>query len=633
MSTAWCLSVAFCTPWVVGAPLAWLLWGRRRALRPADWLWAPFLGLAGVAVVLQNLTVYADLTLRQSTPWFVGSVALGWLVMLAAQTGRASLRALPVRVLGLALLVYLSQGIGVLVQGVEQYRGNLQSDQYQYVLTGQFLIDEPFQTEVNDIGPRPWVLQAYALKSDRLGQSVIHGFVAVVAGRDALDLFFPVELMGAALLCPATFLLCPQFGLPRRLWPAVAVAVGIAPGIEFLISSCFLSHVLCMPALVANLAGAARLARGGSTRPLVGTAAALALGFAVYTEFAPLFFGTTAAALTAGIVCGSLRPRRAALVAAALTIAVCMNPAALDAAVNVWLRGASTGPAMTLPFPLGVWASCLWVNYHAAAARVFGAKFTSVRALVLCCTVAAALGIVSAGVRGLRSSRRLRPAVAAACSLFVPPLVLTAMRPDSVYMQSKLVWTLGPFLVVFIACCIRELAFGVRSVRTRQVPVAGLWLVAAIFGFQIVTDQQDHLLHNRRRGELARVWNDAGLRDLCAELRARPSCDLVIALDTAEPNAWVEASALCYHGRRHRVRMASPQQIWLTPLQHLPLPQLIDVTAVPAGALVIRSGGLAIPDAAGEVVSRHGKYEVVRVTQPGTYWGERLLASRGARTE
>ncbi|CAN0196433.1 unnamed protein product, partial [Phaeothamnion confervicola] len=186
------------------------------------------------------------------------------------------------------------------------YRGNLQTDQYQYVLIGQFLIDEPFRTDVTDIGPRPWVLQAYTLKSDRLGQSVVHGFVAVVAGRDALDLFFPVVLLGAALLCPATFLLCPQFGLPRRLWPAVAVTVGIAPGTEFLISSCFLSHMLCMPALVASLAGASRLARGGGPRPLFGTAAALALGFAVYTEFAPLFFGTAAAALATGVVRGHL---------------------------------------------------------------------------------------------------------------------------------------------------------------------------------------------------------------------------------------------------------------------------------------------------------------------------------------
>jgi hypothetical protein len=75
--------------------------------------------------------------------------------------------------------------------------------------------------------------------------------------------------------------------------------------------------------------------------------------------------------------------------------------------------------------------------------------------------------------------------------------------------------------------------------------------------------------------------------------------------------------------------------MWMTPLSHLPAPQLLDLSSVPAGALVIRyREALAPPGAAGEVVSRHGKYELVRVIQPpGAYWGERLLAARDRRAE
>ena len=300
MLTAWCLTVAFASLWVVGAPVLWLCLGRR-PLRPADWLWVPFVGLAAIVCPLQTLPVFSDLPLARTTPYFWLAAPAAGAAFLAHESGRASLSFLPRRVVLIAVMVFLGQGAGVVVKGVQHYRGCLESDQFQYVVLAQYLTDEPFSTGWQDLGDRPWLVPPLALKSDRIGQSVVHGFFAATAGRDALDLFYPTQLLGPGLMVLAVYLLGAQCGLSRRWTCWAAVAAALAPGTEFLVTNCFLSHGLCMPALVAFLAGVIRLARGGGWRPVAGVVATFALGVAVSTEFAPLFVGTAGAALAAGL--------------------------------------------------------------------------------------------------------------------------------------------------------------------------------------------------------------------------------------------------------------------------------------------------------------------------------------------
>src|SRR5262245_33151720 len=133
MPTVWCLLVTFFVPWVVGAPLLWLLCGARVVRRP-EWLWAPFVGLAGIICPLQTLVVFADLPLTRTTPWFWMVVGALWLVMLARPRGRAALRTIPVRTVLLSGAAFLILAAALLLQGVERYRGKLHSDQYTYVV-------------------------------------------------------------------------------------------------------------------------------------------------------------------------------------------------------------------------------------------------------------------------------------------------------------------------------------------------------------------------------------------------------------------------------------------------------------------------------------------------------------------
>src|SRR5262245_37439509 len=54
--TLGCITVVLASPFAVGLPLSWLLNGRQ-PLSSADWIRAPFLGVAAIVVVLQNLVV------------------------------------------------------------------------------------------------------------------------------------------------------------------------------------------------------------------------------------------------------------------------------------------------------------------------------------------------------------------------------------------------------------------------------------------------------------------------------------------------------------------------------------------------------------------------------------------------
>jgi hypothetical protein len=619
MSTAWCLSVAFFAPWLVGAPVLWLARGCR-PLRPTDWLWAPFLGLAAIVGPLQTLVVFADLPLARTVPGFWAATLAVWAATLAHRSGRASLRSVPWRVLGLALAVYVGQGAGVVAKGVERYRGCLESDQYHYVVLGQFVMDEPFSTGWGNLGERPWLVMPVILKPDRLGQSVAHGFFAVTARHGALDMFYPTQLLGPGLMIPAVFLLGVQCGLSRRWTTWAALTAGLAPGVELLVSLCFLSHSLCVSILIAFLAGVIRLARGGGGRPLSGVVATFVLGFAVYTEFAPLFAGTAGAALAAGVVRRHIPLSRAVGVVAALVLSLGLNPAATARARTVWERGTTVGAQMNTGHRTAVWVAAVWLHFERAGAMESRLAVTFSHAFVYGSTAAAALGAVALVGRAVRSGRRLFPALACA-SLLVPPIVLWATRPEAAYIVGKLVLTLTPVLVLFIACGAHaaERVCATRwGGRTIPVLAASYFVVLAV---QCGLEQWTWLRGGHDVGP-ARTWNDPDLQQLCAELRAQESADVVIALtgDRVEGTPSVASGALCYYDRHHRIRLAAPLRIWMTDLAEYPALPRTTVENLRAGTFVVRRGSAPL-GVAHEVVFENGTYQLVRITGSGVSGG------------
>src|SRR4051812_41541325 len=141
LPTLLCLAAVLLGSVALGAPVAWLLNGRR-PLDEEDWLLAPGLGLCSVVVVLYNL-VHLDLRVGVTAP-FVWAACAGlwvWMVRRAPGEGLGRLRAMTAHFPWLAYLaalaVFAVPGVGVLRLGLDGYTGRSFTDHYNYTSLAQ----------------------------------------------------------------------------------------------------------------------------------------------------------------------------------------------------------------------------------------------------------------------------------------------------------------------------------------------------------------------------------------------------------------------------------------------------------------------------------------------------------------
>src|SRR5258706_8115732 len=119
--TIWCIAIVWISIVFIGIPFSWLLHGRTWPGEQA-WLVAPFLGIAAIVLILQNL-VYLDLPIRYTAPliWVVGLA--GWVWMYRRKQIGTIATTIPRALVGISLAVYLLQGIGLLIVGARIYMG------------------------------------------------------------------------------------------------------------------------------------------------------------------------------------------------------------------------------------------------------------------------------------------------------------------------------------------------------------------------------------------------------------------------------------------------------------------------------------------------------------------------------
>jgi hypothetical protein len=157
-----------------------------------------------------------DVPLPTSTWALWTAVAALWIWMAARGSLPADLRAFPVSVYAFAGLVYGLQGLGMVVVGARHYMGRAWGDQFNYTAIAQLLTDRSYSTPRADVVHQPYLSAAIRFKLDRLGQSVLHGFLATTARGDAKLLFEPVILLSPFLITLAVFALRRRYDLARR---------------------------------------------------------------------------------------------------------------------------------------------------------------------------------------------------------------------------------------------------------------------------------------------------------------------------------------------------------------------------------------------------------------------------------
>jgi hypothetical protein len=325
------MCVALLAGYLVGVPLVWLA-RRGQALTSTDWLYVPFVGLGAVTLLAHQL-VYFDVRVRQSAPaiWIV--VAGLWGVLIGRYGWRTAFRDCPWWVLLATLLVYLVHGMGVVINGPDQYVGRLHTDRCNYISLAQFLADVPYSTDWDQVGQRPYLVDGLKLKSDRIGVMVLQAFLSVSAGEPASRTFECTILLGPALVVPALVLIARLLNFGRTEALLAATAGALLPALTTLHTLGFLANVSAIPFLLATIAAACSLGLEPSVRKVLLTALLAGATASLYTEFAPLLVALVGGVLVFGVLVGRFGWWRTPLVlASALAVLVLIYPKTENAA-------------------------------------------------------------------------------------------------------------------------------------------------------------------------------------------------------------------------------------------------------------------------------------------------------------
>jgi hypothetical protein len=546
--TVWCILVVLAGLIWVGVPARWLL-GRRRPLDEGGWLEAPFIGLAVVVLLSQNL-VYLGWPVACTAwlPWALG--LLFWIWFFRSGTLRASLAGLPGRLFAVAGAVYLLHGLGLLMIGARYYAGRGWSDQVYYAALGHLFRHFPFPMGMEEVGLRPCLALAVPLEFDRIGQSVLHAFLAASSGTSAKTMFEPLILTSPALTVLAAYALARRLGLGARQALGTAAAAGLLPAVAALHLEGFLSHALGLPFLLLFPAALADLHARPGPPALSRASLLLAAAVAVYTEFVPLFGMLLVVSLAVLLL---RRPRRWLPAAGHLVLAaapILLNPGFFRPLLVVLGRVQAPGAcADTYPWALSVegWAR-LWLGDLAVAGPapwVSLARFFAV--------TAAGLGYLGL-VRAWQAARRDAGADAAgrlvvassAAALALVPLLLIARDTRHPYQVYKLLLSTAPLLPLGLSL----LAAGGGWKRLAALaPLTAMLLAGAAGTLHMALDTCSGRPHDRSN---AALMHGAELRRLQEALERRgPRRDVVITLGHPYVAAW-----LSYLARRHRVHLA-----------------------------------------------------------------------------
>jgi hypothetical protein len=515
----------------------------------------------------------------------------------------------------------------MLLAGVRAYAGRAFPDQFNYTSLAQFILERPFRTGLEDVCNCPCFAPAVLLKTDRIGQSVLHAFFAATSFQDAQPLFEPTIVLAPALVVVAVYLIGARLGLGRGLTLAVAVTAGVLPALTLLHLESFLSHVLAVPFLLMGPVLAADLAARPGWRPLLRAALILTAAASIYTELWPILLAIPAVVLGPAVLRG---PRRGALVLCGLVLVLSpllLNMGMLRTLRVVLIRLDRPGVlahAYPWAFTVEGW-SRLWLGDLAAKAS--GVARPVVRIGALAVTALACYGWVQRALaewRAGRRGRRVRAGFALSLTgLVLLPLVLVARDTEHPYQFYKMLLTSGPLLVVGWALFARALcrpaaeAPPCRVALARRLPVLlvlGVVSPAALAGTAaMVLASADPVPAARTNGPYFMALGD--LARCLGGLRGA----LVIAAPRALEDGWYNGW-MAYFGRANPVWILNPSINHGEPPWGPESRRAFTGEHLPAAVHILAGsmeGVRASPPAGGTRLWSHDGYELWQMNGPG----------------
>ncbi|MCI0700527.1 MAG: hypothetical protein L0241_05540 [Planctomycetia bacterium] len=647
--TAQCMGVAFLAGYLIGAPLVWLV-RRGKPLTTTDWLYAPFIGL-GAATLLTHQLAYFDIRIVWSAPAIWVAVGLLWLILGLRYGWRTPYRNCPRSVLLATLVVYLIQGLGLVLNGPDRYASRLHTDRFNYICVSQFLIDVPYSTTWEELGQRAYLADGIKLKGDRIGVMALQGFFAVTAGQPASRMFESTLLLGPALVVPALVLFGRALNFTRTQTLLAAMAGGLLPALTTLHTLCFMANVVAIPFYLASSAASCALVIAPSVRRLLLTALLTATTASLYIELVPLLAATAFGAGVFGVLVGRCRWWRVMSVLAALgVLGLAIYPKSNAAQqLDALGRSSSVTPAEN---PVS------WLQGEATFGTVWVYDAWSIEPPVSRRRIVTAIGVALSAVACVGLLRLVCGAIAGrfkpvaeheptrcqagvmsamvAC-LAVGPLLLFYDGKHN-YQAMKLLLSLAPVWVIALAGAIRPWSEAVSALSRRSWRLGTtLALVGVVFVCGYGTSALTLRLTKNAPVPMShqQAALDPSLNALKAALRHTGNQDIVLGIGPG----MVGNGELSFAARRNRVWLACPQindrhALGCTSpdptLRPLPMGrQLVDLTTVPREAFVLTVDSPHAPllvEGDKRLEVRYGPFLVWRVG-PGPY---KLIATEFA---
>ena len=416
-------------------------------------------------------------------------------------------------------------------QGLDAYYGKAHVDQINYVILAEYLKEEPYKTDMRDIGYRPWLLRPVRLKEERIGQSIVTAEISEFSATNAKTGYAATYIFFLAALALCIYVLLRD--LDTNPIPAGfgAFLATILPAITRLTLDGFLSQtaVLFLFAFFASLLGRQEL---GARSFTLHFSLGMAYIISAYTEMTPF----AAISFLLGVVFvrrDSFRHKRLMIMSAILLVALA-NPLFIYNLIR-FLSGQYFTASQ------GRYMDELVINPLSLAGlseALFGALNPKWMVLLEFCGVLFVF-LAICGFVGLKRSEK----IVLGCILLPVVTVITLLAcrvPTPVYPIAKLTFSFSPFLCVLVTYAASRsgppqvhLLFG-----TARILLTVLFTALALFGS---IKEYREVANNT---ELLASLRDPRFLDVCRRLENTRDKNVLLFESDRFLLAW-----LCYHAR------------------------------------------------------------------------------------
>jgi hypothetical protein len=538
----------------IGLPLAIIFHFQKNM----QWIIAPFLGLASIVLILQNL-IYLGVPIEKSylSIWMGGIFLWGYLY---ATEKIKTIHPLPKRLFFAAFVAYFLHALGMLFVSPEYYVGHGWYDQLSYVATSQFLIDHSLpKTTLSALLYEPTAIKAYLFTTtNRIGESIFAAFIAKSMWVNAKTSFEPVILLLPFLTVLVIYEVATRFLFSNKTALIIAILAGCLPAVALMHLESFLSQALVSPLLLLWPCVLSDIFDQPNWRKIMLGALLLAVVASIYVEYYVLFLLISAGYVSV-IVFRSKKITPFFLLAIMLIIAFCFNLGFAKYFFEIAIRSARERPWATI-YP--------WANSLSALTWLWLGEFTLMLKGISkwsCDVVSVSFFVLGyLGFGYVAYVKRNAFSITMFFLLLLPIMVWLRNVNHFGYQFYKLLISVSPLFLVGIALACQWLTKKIIRVRPHYleirnyfVTLIGFLLVSSTL-FMILVSAQPKTLADLKRGVGYKLlWPDTKeVQDILSNMKGK---NILIAWQDDFRRGDFLNGWLSYFARNNRVWLVNPE--------------------------------------------------------------------------